>query len=730
MIGILVLASILLGSSVSIILTPRIIGFLSLQLYTSDFSQSVLPNQGLAAQKTFDLVEIVLFFGLSIGFFLLNYYARKPRSIPIGILGVGSLLVFLQTHFVVHSIKVVLLQLVILELLYIVWPYKKKFTYHSVSLMNGLFVGFFLFVVTRLFTASYVIPFFIVFISPLVFMHFEWGRTAHWGFPFLVVSAFFPYSKLALVVIAIVSIVILKIKYVGTIESKRYYPYILLFIVIYNPLFFVGTFDSLEEGFWLAWVQRLSDGKVLYKNFAVYHPPLFTWGLSLFMRMTDYSLYTFRLYFHSLQILGTMIIAGFVMRVLTWRKLQIVTMLLILTFLQRNLMNNVEIRLGLGLLSLFPFLSYLESRKGKVLVLSGIFSGIALFSSVEVGIATIVSIVISIFFVGMYTKQFVIRLYGYFLAGLVGISVLIASILHYQGAFTEFVQQMIYVLQLFGSGYSNASIERTTVSNILLWNEVYLYLSSTAWLWELTRLSVLGSLLYVLYKRISHKLTVRDMGIFVTALFSLFLFRTALGRSDQYHLLTVFVPAVVLLAGTLERINRSVALIAIVVLIVITGQSQLNAYLQFNLEKYQSYATPAGIYPDYLSERTGIQAYPGTDTVIEDELVRSVLEETTTDDSIFVFPQKPELYFLTERTNATSFDTPIIYLTEAYQNQMIAELESTNPPLIVYNPDLAYYEISAEKLPLVNNFIASNYQLKKRIGDWQLLEPLGTTEVE
>jgi len=63
------------------------------------------------------------------------------------------------------------------------------------------------------------------------------------------------------------------------------YSLALFFMISYDPLFYFGNLDSVEEGFWLAWLQRLISGQTLYKDVAVYHPPGIIWGLGFFVKI-------------------------------------------------------------------------------------------------------------------------------------------------------------------------------------------------------------------------------------------------------------------------------------------------------------------------------------------------------------------------------------------------------------------------------------------------------------
>ena len=88
-----------------------------------------------------------------------------------------------------------------------------------------------------------------------------------------------------------------------------------------------------------------------------------------------------------------------------------------------------------------------------------------------------------------------------------------------------------------------------------------------------------------------------------------------------------------------------------------------------------------------------------------------------------MFPQTPEIYFLSDRMNATSFDTPVAFYTPEYQKQMIMELEKNKPKLIVYNPKFVLAGLTVENLSDVNQFIQKNYKTIETFGDNQILKP-------
>jgi len=722
MLGLNILASLFLGSSLSLVITDYLLAKFDINFFTSELSQQLsITNSPLAASQTFDTVEIFLFGILSIVIFLFNSYVHKKGkhfALPVNLFyAFTSFLIFLQTRFVVHSGTTTIFLVLFLQLFYFVFS-RQKVKLHlddSNVLINGVLIGFYSLIVANLFTTSLVIPFGLFVGLPIMYASLAKPPNflRHPGHLIFTLVAFFPFNKVALLAIAILFLTVLFV--FKNVKNKHFsktswiYPLSLIFIFTYNPLFYLGTFDSLEEGFWLGWVQRLLSGEVIYKDFRAYHPPFLSWGLLHFMRLTKETLFHARAYFHILEIVGTFLIYLALNRLVQNRALKILTMILVLSFLASNVQNNVEIRLGTGLLAMVFVFTFIKNKKYSALLLSGIATAISFFTSIGVGLATLASLLISILLVSVYAKRRLIKSYGYYALGLLIVFTPVFTFMATRGSLGGLVSQMQYVLQLFSSGYSNAALARPELANLLEWRDVDLYFSSTSFFWDLTRMGVVGTLLYLIFGVVRKKFDLRDLYAGVLVIFNIFLFRTALGRSDKYHLLTILIPALILIVYAIERLTEKKKYIGVFLMIFITlyfaRKEVQHDFFQAQIVRFQTYGNPPGIFPSYSTARMGILAFPGEDTQLEDDLVSFIQEEVQPDETLFIFPQKPELYFLANRKNSTSFDTPIIYLTQQDQKKLVAELKAQEPKIIIYNPRLGYYDIGVDKMPLVNQQI-------------------------
>ncbi len=109
-----------------------------------------------------------------------------------------------------------------------------------------------------------------------------------------------------------------------------------------------------------------------------------------------------------------------------------------------------------------------------------------------------------------------------------------------------------------------------------------------------------------------------------------------------------------------------------------------------------------------------------------DGLVKYIKDNVKEDESIFVFVQEAEIYFLADRKNATSFDNPTVFFSIKYQDQMIDELTLNKPKIIVYDPEFSIAGISVKTLSKLDSFIKNNYKEVTTFGKNTILVPVST----
>jgi len=631
----------LLGSSAGLVLARWLVAFTGFRFAST---QIIAVSEELARVKTFDIFDFAFAFIFTLVFFVFNRrLVQKSTSRFANYYYLAlSAVIFIQTHFFDFSSGNVVLMIFFTQAVY--W-WANRVKTGKIKLTAVLFG-----------IAAY-------FAAGFVFNYFWWPL-------FISLLAAFFYQA-----------------YIKFDLPKRVSLFLIVVFLSFNPYFYIGNFDSVEEGFWAAWIQRLGQGEVLYKDVATYYPPLVIWGLSFFTRVFGSTIYNQRLFFHIFEIFGFYVLFLLIRKVVKKPVNYWAVLFLALSFAFTSVRNNVMVRLLPALLSLLFF---------KSPFLAGAMGGLSLFTSMEVGLALIPALLVS-----FPLKKFIRLGAGYLL-----VMIPIVLILIFQGALSDFVSQTFFYSKAFSLGYFNTPVERAITTEFFHWHLFYQYLGTTAAMWEVVRGVLLLGLIIVV--------GMKNKLVFSMIIFSLLLFRVYLGRSDWYHLLFVALPALPVLFYLIEKwtskVGINVALIFLF-LFVLGGQWTLGSesFLSKKLVSIEKFGRAVGSYQPFNLERAKVLV--GSESNVNDisKTVGYIKDNTTVNETIFVFPWGPEIYFLADRKNATRFDTPYSFFSNEYQKEMVDSLKEMEPKLIVYEPNKRFGNLSPKDLELINSYIVENY---------------------
>jgi len=735
----LIISSVLLGSSLSRILAKILVFQKGLTLFPSTSIQGIpLFTQQFADSKSYDLLEFLLFIVISLllsGIFYFIYrkkiYPPKTAALVGSVFVIFAFILNIATLFVGYSS----VQTIILILFWCLTaiamsrniPAKlPNWLESKFAVMNGIFLGFFLSILLHKFTTSVALPLSIFAVSPIYFYIFsaKYSFLKHPGWALLILGSMFPYNKILLFVLAgMVGIVLFTFrkrispKITGLMD--KIYPVLILFIFVYNPMFYFGSFDTVEEGFWAGWLQRMNNGLTMYRDFAIYHPPILPGGLYIFSKIFGSSLYNIRLYFHLLQIVGSIILYSVLAKLVKSNWIKVFIFALILAYGSSLVRNNMEFRIGSGLLPLIFVYLYSSNQKKAFLFIAGILSGLALLVSVETGIASIIAVLAAITIASSGKKMFANLSLG--ISGIITTSLVTVAIIYGNHSLSRFLEYVIFYARNFSLGYQNVILERPDQLTLIQWIDVNHFIGLSGFLWELTKTILLVSLSLAIVVKIKNKLEAKDVLFAGLAVFGIVLGRSALGRSDFYHIVFVWVVSLLLTGYLLDvtlKYSRVVPAIIITLLLFFIGRDSIQlSLIQNQLIKFQSYGNPTGSYPSYKNPREGILTGIEVDTSVTDKLVNFIDKEVNEDEYVYVFPHAPEIYFLSDRKNATSFDSPTIFFTPQYQKQTIEELEKNKPKLVIYNPKFSIATISPSTLKEIDNYINKNFVVATTFGD-------------
>lgn len=760
------ISSLLFGSSLSVILTKLLItqfnlNFLSLNMI------GVTPI--LAYNKTFDLLDFALAGVFSFLFFVINFYGKSIVShfrknadfdFATTLLFIFSITVFIQTHFIIFSGTQAILLMVGFEIVYFALGIfgknlnlsnlitELKTNTGKIKLQNGIFLGFILLLITNKLTTIPGLSVSFLVTIPLLLLAVSGKRLNKFleNFPgfLLLLAILFPTNLIQILILLVLTIVTGFViqKFRPGLISKNWItlflnPALIIFLIVYNPNFNIGNFDSIEEGFWLGWVQRLINGEVLYRDVAVYHTPFMVWGMYLTSLFTGFNIYSERLFLHLLQVLAVIIFFFFSRKVIgntIFALLATTVFLGIASSLTGNkidfLRNNFEIRLALPLLSLLVLFIYFQSKKTWQVLLSGILGVVAFLTSIESGLVVLITLFLSLnFFSDSGFSKLKFRENGVFFAGVLGSLGIFLGYLVFNGALSGFFDQIFFYSSAFSSGYFNLAMERSVPYAFFYFDMFDEYLDSVTIFWESTKLIFYGFLIFGIYKFFSgQKFSLENKYVLTTSFFGFVLTRAALGRSDWYHLVSILSVAVILLFFAFYKLYFSQKILTAVLiaflLFVMIRPAVNNYFLSNTIFKFETYGRVTADYNAYYFDR-GSGALLGLDKETKPtlELIEYIQQNSTKEDKIFVYPWSPEIYFYADRKNATKFDTPLAFFSDKYQNQMVEELKNNPPKFIISNEGMKVGDLTNGALPLVKEYIDINYQTEKSFGPLDLMVP-------
>lgn len=259
--------SVLLGSSLGSILSNFFIKTFKLNLFTSEIP-SLSPD--LALYKSFDMLDFASTIVISLIFYLLFNllnlkFRRKKTHLPEMFLYLASVFIFWQAHFVEYS-KIVLagsfFALFLAFTLLITKLHRSVLKWDLLVFANGIILGFYLTLLVGVVGNFVSNPTFILILIPT--LYFSVGqlfqRIIKSPIHLILIFAIFAPTNIAYLVllgfIFLIAVVFSKKQNYASYVYSLLYPAFFVFLASYNPLFYLGKLDSVEEGFWLGWVQR------------------------------------------------------------------------------------------------------------------------------------------------------------------------------------------------------------------------------------------------------------------------------------------------------------------------------------------------------------------------------------------------------------------------------------------------------------------------------------------
>ena len=339
-------------------------------------------------------------------------------------------------------------------------------------------------------------------------------------------------------------------------------------------------------------------------------------------------------------------------------------------------------------------------RKGSrsAAVFSGIFAGIALFFSYEIGLYSIAGAVGSAVLIAIASRRAPwsgfapLRALGFFLAGLVIGTAPFALYLAMRGGFADFVvTSFVTIPSIIDDVWSlpfpdlvtpirkNYALE--AIADFVLREKFHLILSP---------LVLAIASVYLLQRWLRRRLDTFDYALLVMTVFALIAQRTAFGRvsfQHQYFAAFLIGPLMVVLGVLLIRqlhtlwIGGSEGTRAFVALLVLASLPLLAVLfwiphlVTIRLHDFTRYwGRVLAVDPDPRAEHVNARIA---------EVSKSIGELTKAGEPIFDFSNQPAFYFFADRPNPTRFYQVPILSPRSFQHETITALEKAKPKVVL-----------------------------------------------
>lgn len=489
-----------------------------------------------------------------------------------------------------------------------------------------------------------------------------------------------------------------------------------------------------EEGINLFAANSILAGGVFSVDFSTGYGPMLIYPLALLMKLAGTTLLTDRIYTYLLNLTAYGIITIFFFRTMRSKAVFVLSVLLYFSVFHPFVSespNTTYLRVALGLLSLLLAGRYLETRSNGYLWVGGFVAGQSLLFSQEVGICAVVALTAVLFIANLPQRSWR-RFFAEMLRVVCACFVSLAPMLlylAYKGALVSFLFELAYYPKLYAMGYSALKFPTLTtlftapIAGQALFPYWLIAIYLVAAIWLLPQL-FLG------------KICSRTLIPVAVLIMGLLLFRSALCRSDFYHLFFAAQPAFVLFfllldravcSGGDERTPRSRRIVVISLFVLF----YLALFLFPGFRKYivMDFVKKGGdIRSKWSRNEVGFQ-FLGNRTggvPIGEELVGSVtkiynflVRNTAPGEYVYFYPNEAGYYFLFDRKNPTRYAFSYQAITAEQRREIIRDLEARKPRFVVYSRNVWLIDdIPPEvQVPELHHYLSEHYLPHEDLGE-------------
>lgn len=528
------------------------------------------------------------------------------------------------------------------------------------------------------------------------------------------------------------------------INPLDYLAFVLIAIVItLHPYFMHGNINFYETGIYLPQINELWHGKVIYKDMFIMRGPLEILMPKAIMDISGKHITALYVYFYLGTVL-TLIIYGFLgARIFKTRNFAYLFILVLIarTFPRVCFQIWGGIRFGLGALALLAFINYLRNKKPLWLILSGVFTGIAFWTSFEIGLFGFIAIIASLIFceyIAKKKKGFSLKAPGIYTASIVIISLPFIIYLISQKAIFPYLEALLVVsrdmTKVFDPAlcFETPTCLRGFISALVPTSHNFKY--------TLPFFFYAGIGLWLVKVFAKHKFTVKEFIVMPIFIYGILLYKSAFRDIEGPQYRMALQPLLLIMFFYIEEFYiylkglkqasgiKKILIMAFIIVVPIYCLafsfskynkrffifSQIKTLVSKENDIRYAYSQPN---PSMIQSERAKGIVVSFDQAKEiDNVVKYISSNTDKDDIIFTFPDLGTYNFLFDRPPLGRFHTAeFSFMSPKWFNEMMHDLKSKNPKYIIISKEFSrlqqFQPTLGKYLDEVTEYLDKNYDV-------------------
>ncbi|MDP2921146.1 MAG: hypothetical protein Q8O12_02075 [Candidatus Omnitrophota bacterium] len=516
-------------------------------------------------------------------------------------------------------------------------------------------------------------------------------------------------------------------------------------IVTLQPYFMHGSINFYETGLYLPQINELFHGKALYRDMFILRGPLEMLMPMSMMAIFGKHIGVLNAYFYFGTVLTLIICAIFALKIFRTRGFVYLFALVLTARTFPWSCYNVwgGIRFGLGISAIMLAANFLNKKKGLWLFLAGAMSGLAFWTSFEIGAFSFISVISMICLYSYFESKdmrSILRYAPVYISGFFIASAPFIVYLFLNNAFVSYVDTVKIVLTRMTDVF-NVSLDFDTPKNFkeFLMSAVMPFNHNFKYTLPFFFYILIGAL--ILKKIIKRKIAVSDIIVISIVIYGAFLYRGAFRdiEGPQYRMALQPLLLVMFLyieeaylfikkkAGILTGYKKA---LAIFLMVLIPLYSVAFSFAKYDkrffifkevkslvLKKSHAAIPYADPFPEAIkSERAKGIVVPGPQAEEMDNVIRYISSRVKARDIVFTFPELGAYNFLTDTQPLGRFySAEFSFIIPEWFNEMMADLKDKKPDFVICARDFSrlepYRPTLGKYLDEVNGYLNENYRV-------------------